>query len=200
MCLSQEEGDLLCLSGGSDTESQHCDEGCGEWTERDDYRKVRRPVCVRVFVCSSVFTGPGEDTVLAPVVVHTQSYSTCTQTFTSHLRTQKWFTITAYKRKKKITSVCSLTNTHFRSQVWVVAFCGCNLETWWLLQVSPGIWHWPNLSYCFPFLFIYFGTAAINQRRLFSRFSFLFLSPLFSYGTQLSSLIYPQLCLCFTPY
>lgn len=29
MCLMQEEGDLLCLPGGSDTEGQHSDEGRG---------------------------------------------------------------------------------------------------------------------------------------------------------------------------
>lgn len=29
MCLLQEEGDFLCLPGGSDTEGQHCDEGRG---------------------------------------------------------------------------------------------------------------------------------------------------------------------------
>lgn len=29
MCLLQEEGDLLRLPGGSDTEGKHCDEGRG---------------------------------------------------------------------------------------------------------------------------------------------------------------------------
>lgn len=29
MFLLQEEGDILCLPGGSDTKSQHCDEGSG---------------------------------------------------------------------------------------------------------------------------------------------------------------------------
>jgi len=36
----QEEGDLLCLPGGSDTQGQHGDEGRGERTERDNHRKV----------------------------------------------------------------------------------------------------------------------------------------------------------------
>lgn len=38
--LLQEERDFLCLPGGSDTEGQHCDEGCCEWTERDNHREV----------------------------------------------------------------------------------------------------------------------------------------------------------------
>lgn len=47
MCLLQEEGDFLCLPGGPDTEGQHCDEGCGKWTQRDNHRKV----CSPVYVC-----------------------------------------------------------------------------------------------------------------------------------------------------
>lgn len=47
MCLLQEEGDLLCLTGGSDTEGQHCDEGRGERTERDNHGEV----CTPVYVC-----------------------------------------------------------------------------------------------------------------------------------------------------
>lgn len=38
--ILQEEGDVLCLAGGSDAKSQHCDEGCGKWIERDNHRKV----------------------------------------------------------------------------------------------------------------------------------------------------------------
>lgn len=37
----QEEGDFLCLPGGSDTQGQHRDEGRGQRTERDHHRKVR---------------------------------------------------------------------------------------------------------------------------------------------------------------
>lgn len=49
MCLLQEEGDFLCLSGGSDTKGEHCDEGRGQWTERDDHREVCTPGHVVVF-------------------------------------------------------------------------------------------------------------------------------------------------------
>ena len=47
MYLLQEEGDLLCLAGGSDTQGEHCDEGRGQWTERDNHRKV----CTSVYEC-----------------------------------------------------------------------------------------------------------------------------------------------------
>ena len=50
MCLLQEEGDLLCLPGGSDTEGQHCDEGRGQRTERDNNREV----CTLVYGCVCV--------------------------------------------------------------------------------------------------------------------------------------------------
>lgn len=40
MCLSQEERDFLCLPGGSDTEGEHGDEGCGQRAEGDHHRKV----------------------------------------------------------------------------------------------------------------------------------------------------------------
>lgn len=40
MCLPQEERDFLCLPGGSDTEGEHCDEGCGQRAAGDHHRKV----------------------------------------------------------------------------------------------------------------------------------------------------------------
>lgn len=36
----QEEGDFLCLPGGSDTQGQHRNEGRGQRTEGDHHRKV----------------------------------------------------------------------------------------------------------------------------------------------------------------
>lgn len=40
LCVLQEEGILLCLPGGSDTQGQHRDEGRGQWTERNHHREV----------------------------------------------------------------------------------------------------------------------------------------------------------------
>lgn len=55
-CLPQEEGDFLCLPGGSDTQGQHRDEGRGQRTEGDHHRKVRSFVLCAAVTESNMMT------------------------------------------------------------------------------------------------------------------------------------------------
>lgn len=152
-------------------------------------------IYVRVFVLMIAITlGLAKNALLPPVVahsllphIHRRSVWPELWKHLRHQSPQKWFSHNS--SQQKITSVCTLTDTHFRSQMWViVAFCNYN-------QRHGGFYRYPQafdtgLIRVIVFLSSFFVWNSCHKpEAIFPHV----MSPLSSYGTQLLSVFHSLL-------